>query len=530
MSVMTGGQRLYVGEELTENGVSLAYQGDGNLVLYAGSQPIWASMTFHNPGHLEMQGDGNLVIYNKEGAPVWASGSFALEPELRISISGLEVIASSVVWRGMANPVPGPGPGPGPIPTNLSRLSVEDNKRWFKNDVSRFDFREISSFSLLSRLLTGEDDYVRDYMRTVRGMGFTVIRVILTLDGDYWTRTNPHGRSFRCAPDMPNYWQKLDLLVRLASEEGLYIRAVFVGAVEPFGGVWHSDRRDVWNGSVREKGDAFMVEAAQRLAPHTNVIFELCNEPGQIGMRDSFDDLIAVGRKVKAVAPSTLLGLGAVDGPNDNDTRLCVSPADYVDSHVHRLMGIWGFEWVKRTGEYATIDPEHQPTDMPFISGEPVNFGEWRVDGRNGDVERQPAVAFAYAAVSRSRQYNTNFHYDGGLWTTLPNADTEASIKAYMSALDAFPMLTDNKWRGHWSAEQGNYWNKDSWPAKDDHHVVEDHIRNGRGPWRAFGCGPFSVLFPVPKNWDWNRNLTAPADLIAFQDGEYPCAVFRRKS
>jgi hypothetical protein len=424
-----------------------------------------------------------------------------------------------VQWYGGENPWPLP---PAPV---LSRLKVEANRRWFANDHGRFDYREVSAFSLLSRLLTGEDAYVRDYLSARRAEGFTVVRVILTLDGDYWGGQNPLGRSFKCAPDMPGYWQALDRLVVLTADAGLYLRAVFIGAVEPFGGVWHPDRRDIWDGDVRRKGEAFAVEVAQRLGVHAHVIGELANEPGQIGMRESFDELIALGRRCKAVAPMMLLGGGAVDGPNDNDTRLCRAPFDYVDAHIERRMDVKGYEWVKRTGEYATIDQEHQPVPMPFISGEPVNFGEWRADGRNGDVERSPSVAFAYGAVSRARQYNTNFHYDGGLWTTPPTVETAACIRAYHAALDTFPMLTGERWRGHWSQ---SYW-RQVWPPDDDPRAVEHHVTQGRGPWRAFGCGPFSVCFPEPDGWDWQSALTAPATRIAgCSDGAFQASIYRR--
>ena len=412
----------------------------------------------------------------------------------------------------------------------LPALRVESNARWFATDAGRFDWREVSAFSLLSRLLAGEDAQVRAYLREVKGLGFTVVRVILTLDGDYWTRSPLGGRSFRSAPDMPGYWIAVDRLVELTQREGLYLRVVFFGAVEPFGGTWYPDRRDVWSGDVRARGEAFALEAATRLADASNVVFELANEPGQIGMRDSFDDLIALGRAVKARAPGRLLGGGAADGPNDQDVRMAVEPFDYVDAHVERLMGMGGFEWVKRTGEYAPIDQEHVAKRMPFISGEPVNFGEARADGRTGDVERSAAVAFAYGAVSRARQYNATYHYDGGLWTTSPAAITKTSIGCFMAALDAYPMTTDSKWRGHWNVDQGNYWRRDVWPGSDDDRVVMEHVTRGRGPWRAFGSGRYSVLFPFVPQWNWQANVTLhPVTQVAMcADGNLAAAVYRK--
>jgi hypothetical protein len=53
------------------------YQGDGNLVLYDGGTPLWASGTDGRPvGVCIMQGDGNLVIYARGGQPIWSSDTW----------------------------------------------------------------------------------------------------------------------------------------------------------------------------------------------------------------------------------------------------------------------------------------------------------------------------------------------------------------------------------------------------------------------------------------------------------------------
>jgi hypothetical protein len=73
--MLAPGQSLAQNELLTSSDgrFHLAYQGDGNLVLYNSSwEPIWSSGTNdNNPGQAVMQGDGNFVIYNGNGAPVW---------------------------------------------------------------------------------------------------------------------------------------------------------------------------------------------------------------------------------------------------------------------------------------------------------------------------------------------------------------------------------------------------------------------------------------------------------------------------
>ena len=75
--LLSADERIYAGESLfSANGqYELAYQGDGNLVLYDPSgTPMWASHTSGTAaGFLAMQGDGNLVMYDAAGSPVWAN-------------------------------------------------------------------------------------------------------------------------------------------------------------------------------------------------------------------------------------------------------------------------------------------------------------------------------------------------------------------------------------------------------------------------------------------------------------------------
>jgi hypothetical protein len=61
----------------TANGkYRLAFQTDGNVVLYSNSKALWSSQTNGKPAaYLAMQGDGNLVIYDTSYRPLWASGT-----------------------------------------------------------------------------------------------------------------------------------------------------------------------------------------------------------------------------------------------------------------------------------------------------------------------------------------------------------------------------------------------------------------------------------------------------------------------
>lgn len=77
--VLSSGEPINPGQAIiSANGrFKLTYQTDGNLVLYSGSAPLWASGTLgRGVGSAVMQGDGNLVIYNAAHQPLWASGTF----------------------------------------------------------------------------------------------------------------------------------------------------------------------------------------------------------------------------------------------------------------------------------------------------------------------------------------------------------------------------------------------------------------------------------------------------------------------
>jgi tyrosinase len=76
---MQPGQVLNPGDQIRSSSgrYSFVYQGDGNLVLYDGGTPLWASATDGQPvGVCIMQGDGNLVIYARGGLALWASNTW----------------------------------------------------------------------------------------------------------------------------------------------------------------------------------------------------------------------------------------------------------------------------------------------------------------------------------------------------------------------------------------------------------------------------------------------------------------------
>jgi len=73
---LLSGTSLSAGGRLQSGQYRFEMQGDGNLVLYRGSQAIWAADINGRGGvSLQMQQDGNLVVYNAANQPVWASNT-----------------------------------------------------------------------------------------------------------------------------------------------------------------------------------------------------------------------------------------------------------------------------------------------------------------------------------------------------------------------------------------------------------------------------------------------------------------------
>ncbi len=101
-NTLTGEMALYLNDRITsaDGRFHLAYQGDGNLVLYQGATPIWASGTdYGNYGRAVMQSDGNFVIYDQWGSAIWHTNTGGNPGAyLIVQNDGNVVIYSSQGW------------------------------------------------------------------------------------------------------------------------------------------------------------------------------------------------------------------------------------------------------------------------------------------------------------------------------------------------------------------------------------------------------------------------------------------------
>ncbi|MCX5401193.1 hypothetical protein [Streptomyces sp. NBC_00102] len=72
--VVRGTSVLEPGQNWSTPLVVLAFQGDGNLVLYdRESRPLWASGTVGQGARTVFQADGNLVVYTRDMRTAWSS-------------------------------------------------------------------------------------------------------------------------------------------------------------------------------------------------------------------------------------------------------------------------------------------------------------------------------------------------------------------------------------------------------------------------------------------------------------------------
>jgi hypothetical protein len=367
------------------------------------------------------------------------------------------------------NPNPGPGGGVDPGPSgNLTPLRVEG--RYFANDNGLFDYREVSAFALFERFRQGQQDHCREFCRVLRVYGANAVRVILTLGGSYWE----HVIGITSGPEKPGFTESLDQFARFMASEGFYVRFCLLGGLESFGG-FSREREDVYSQAVHNKVVPYVHSVLGQLHDEPNVLFEIANEWNQIGMRDSDQRIIELGNLVKTLAPNRLMNLTNTNGPIADDPMWARRPADFVDAHLERWIGVGGFSWVKRSSESPVMDQ----TKMPAMSGEVVNLGSAQ-PGRPDDAVDSPAVAFAYGATSRLRRYLTNFHFHDGLAANIPDAVTQACMQGWQRGLNAIPFNFPGGWcNGHHSCSP---WDINIFPREG-----EDEERHTRGPIRIFG-------------------------------------------
>jgi hypothetical protein len=391
---------------------------------------------------------------DKEGK-IFARGKAANENELFYST--VPLIAS--IGNGDVNPRPSLG-------SPLTPLVVRG--RHFHDANGPFDYREISAFGLYERWRSGDMNHCAQYAAMCWAFGITSVRVILTLGGDYWQ----HIMGLTSGPSKAGFYDGLQSFARFMAERGIYVRFCLVGGLEEFGG-FSKDREDVYSHEVHANVMDYVRQVMDRIGDEPNVLWNVANEWNQIGMRDSGNRIIDIGRYVKSRS-SRPMNLTETNGPIADDPMWAREPADFVDAHLERWNNVGGFSWVKRSSESPVVDQDK----MLMISGEPINLGSPE-PGRPDDAQESPAVAFCYGGTSRVKRYVTNFHYHGGLLGDLPDEVTRACLNGWKRGLDAIPLTFPGGWcNGHHGCSP---WDINNFPREGDNE--ETH----QGPIRIFG-------------------------------------------
>lgn len=106
-TVVNGTSVLTPGQSWSTNRITMAFQGDGNFVLYdRNGTPRWQSATVGRGAKVVFQDDGNLVVYTSDMSTAWSSRTNGHDgAQLVLGRDGVATIRSggSVLWSSGAS-------------------------------------------------------------------------------------------------------------------------------------------------------------------------------------------------------------------------------------------------------------------------------------------------------------------------------------------------------------------------------------------------------------------------------------------
>ncbi len=104
-------------------------QDDGNLVVYRGTQPVWATGSMGSAGsRTVMQPDGNLVVYDAQNRAQWSSRTGGADSQVVLQDDGNLVVTAGgrTAWSSYTGLIsPGYGPGPNQVLCRSSDFSCD---------------------------------------------------------------------------------------------------------------------------------------------------------------------------------------------------------------------------------------------------------------------------------------------------------------------------------------------------------------------------------------------------------------------
>lgn len=417
------GQRLTADQEVQGAGAVLRYQGDGNLVLYGRSGPLWASNTSAAPGYVEMQGDGNLVAYNAAGAPYWATDTHAPGAWAEISAAGLRLKAVETVWSTPAFPV-----DPGPERSPFARVGYLRAEPAGFVDDSGFVLPLYAHAGNLFSLFTRDPGRAIAELDDVAAAGYQGVRVWSTLGGSYWAGDH-------VGPDItPHYWEHVRAFGEALRARGL--RAVW-------------SQGDV--GQLRERR-AYMTRLAELDAALGGFIdfIDCGNEAWQTGEPDPARLAQCVGYYQSAGGRAIRSLTSPAGETKEVLDAFSIDPAQVYDVHSDRGQHFWD----KRRHIFS-IPYEGKPRRRLGINSEPPGAGRLVSATANIGELNHEAVTMLAVAGAISRQAWVWFSGEGvkidrGLKTEAGFATTPTAFSWLPRDLMTYQTLHHggNTWRG----------------------------------------------------------------------------------
>jgi hypothetical protein len=465
MIVLRPGERLVPGQEVRADGMLLAYQGDGNLVLYRrDGVPVWASDTFGAPGFATMQGDGNFVVYDAAGVPIWASDTQAPGGSLDLSTEGLKILGMATVW----STPPFEGGEPGPVPTPVL---YGDTRRFGARAVG--DDRGPQLYAGLSRFyhvwaMKADPDRVKREDDSDVAVGMDFKRVLLqvgSLDpSDYWA-----GRV--ADQNWPDHQQLVARMCDIARERGIRISACIIGK---------------GNGMDRQSNRRpYVQRMAEVLRDYPDVVLlaQIMNEPSIEG-RITASEILELEAILRSTAPNLITSTGAYGDLEGG--------ADGLDPRSWGMVGTPHLDRDQTKSEMRDR-PWRQPWDWGLSAGDHGIMNDEPIGPRSSVAgEDRALVLRSHATVSFvSRFMGSVFHADEGI---RGNGDL-ASVPGYREFAACKRFLPGDLPNGVQVNANTNFPNR-HWQLEDNYLRVNNG--NSRGIVRAYGVQQGGFQFTVP--------------------------------
>jgi hypothetical protein len=285
-----------------------------------------------------------------------------------------------------------PPPTP-PRPKVLDGRLVVRGRQMTYPDGRVFVWRGATGFQLLDHLADGRDAEAVLFAAWLRGTGFSLVRVLAQADG-----------MFKLSPEAGR--AALSRLCALATEYDVYVELVALAdsaALQRDAGELRAQVRAV--GQAAAACPAFLVQVANEHEHST-----------QHGLLHDPVFLASLAAEIPAEVTYTL-------APPFDDEALTPT-GEYVTRHRDRGRDKWN--QVRRVREFEMVSAT---TGKFTVDDEPIGFDEV---ARPGARETDCAIAFTQGALARLFEVGSTFHFQDGLFATVPRPNQRACAEAFL--------------------------------------------------------------------------------------------------